>query len=161
MNRTIAVALKKVFFIVFAVFIALQIANAQTSWTTIDAPPATGDLVAVYFTSPDDGWIAGDKGYLARTKDGGKSWTPQTLNTDENINEIYFRNDNNGYLVAGKKMFLTRDGGKSWQETRIFKPSDFKGLTPEFLSIRFPDKKLGFVLGSLLNKKTMKLSTRS
>jgi len=49
-------------------------------------------------------------------------------------------------------MFLTKDGGKNWQETRIFRATDFKGLSPEFLSIRFPDKKLGFVVGSLLNK---------
>ncbi len=151
MNRIISNALKKVFLILFAALAASHISNAQTSWTTIGSP-STGDLVAVYFTSSESGWIAGDKGYLARTKDGGKSWTPQILATDENINEIYFRNDSNGYLVAGKKMFLTRDGGNSWQETRIFNQTDFKGLTPEFLSIRFPDKKLGFVLGSLLNK---------
>lgn len=132
-------------------FLTAQSFYAQSGWS-LNRAKATGDLVTVYFTSSDDGWVAGDKGYLAFTKDGGKTWTPQNLNTDENINEIYFRNDDNGYLVAGKKMFITRDRGRSWQETKIYKPGDFKGLTPEFLSIRFPDKKLGFVIGSLLNK---------
>ncbi|MCV4861168.1 hypothetical protein OFB63_34480, partial [Escherichia coli] len=66
--------------------------------------------------------------------------------------EIYFRNDNNGYLVAGRKMFITNDGGKSWNETRIYRPGEFRNLTPEFLSIRFADKKRGIAVGSLLRK---------
>jgi photosystem II stability/assembly factor-like uncharacterized protein len=111
-----------------------------------------GDLITVFFTSETKGWIAGDDGYLAYTSDGGKNWSKYPLNATENINEIYFRNDDNGYLVAGRKMFITSDAGRTWQETRIFNPSDFRGLTPEFLSIRFVDKKRGFVIGSLLNK---------
>jgi photosystem II stability/assembly factor-like uncharacterized protein len=49
-------------------------------------------------------------------------------------------------------MFLTNDAGASWRETMIYKPGDFKNLTPEFLSIRFADKKYGYVIGSILNK---------
>ena len=74
------------------------------------------------------------------------------MNTTDDINEIYFRNDDNGYLVAGRKMFITKDAGRSWQETRIYRPADFKNAAPEFLSIRFADKKRGFAIGSLLNK---------
>ncbi len=144
-------SIKNTILLLLIVLSTAQVFRAQSGWS-INPNKSAGDLVAVYFTSSDKGWIAGDKGYLAFTKDGGKSWARQALNTDENINEIYFRSDNNGYLVAGKKMFITRDAGKSWQETKIYNSSDFKGLTPEFLSIRFPDKKLGFVVGSLLNK---------
>ncbi|MBV9215410.1 MAG: hypothetical protein JO053_04465 [Acidobacteria bacterium] len=110
----------------------------------------TNDLVAVFFTSPDRGWIAGDGGFLASTADGGRSWTPYDLGTTEDINEIYFRNDNNGYLVAGRKMFVTQDAGRSWRETRIFRQGDFGSGRPEFLSIRFSDKKRGYVVGSVL-----------
>jgi photosystem II stability/assembly factor-like uncharacterized protein len=130
---------------------AAQNFYAQSGWS-VNHSKGAGDLVAVYFTSSENGWVAGDNGYLAYTKDGGQTWSPQNLNTDENINEIYFRNDKNGYLVAGKKMFITKDGGRNWQETQIYKTGEFKDLTPELLSIRFPDKKLGFVIGSLLNK---------
>jgi len=151
MNKPRVFNLQKTILFLFGVLFLCQSSQAQSGWNVKQAKGA-GDLVAVYFTSSDKGWIAGDKGYLASTKDGGRNWARQTLETDENINEIYFRNDNNGYLVAGKKMFVTRDAGRSWQETRIFNSSDFKGATPEFLSIRFPGKKLGFVVGSLLNK---------
>lgn len=111
-----------------------------------------GDLVAVFFTSFDKGWIAGDNGYLASTADGGQTWTKYSLNATEDINEIYFRNDENGYLVAGRKMFITRDAGRTWQETRIYRSGAFGAGSPEFLSIRFSDKKHGYVVGSVLRR---------
>jgi photosystem II stability/assembly factor-like uncharacterized protein len=124
---------------------------AQSGWVPQSAN-TSGDLVAVFFTSSDKGWIAGDNGYLASTNDGGRTWNKYPLNTDENINEIYFRNDDNGYLVAGRKMYITRDAGRSWQETRIYRSGEFGTGTPEFLSIRFSDKKRGYVIGSVLKK---------
>jgi photosystem II stability/assembly factor-like uncharacterized protein len=111
----------------------------------------TSDLVAVYFTTEDDGWVAGDNGYLASTADGGRTWKTYPLNTSEDINEIYFRNEKNGYLVAGRKMFITNDAGLSWSETVIYRPADFRNGSPEFLSIRFADKRRGLVVGSVLN----------
>lgn len=111
-----------------------------------------GDLVTVFFTSSDRGWVAGDNGYLASTTDAGKTWTKYPLNTADDIYEIYFRNDDNGYLVAGRKMFITRDAGRNWQETRIYRSGDFGASTPDFLSIRFSDKKRGYVIGSLFRR---------
>ena len=143
--------LKKTAFISFLIVAIAAVASAQLGWKA-GKVAANGDLVAVFFTSADKGWIAGDGGYLAWTSDGGKSWTKYPLNTTDDINEIYFRNDDNGYLVAGRKMFITKDAGRSWQETRIYRPTDFKNAAPEFLSIRFADKKRGFAIGSLLNK---------
>jgi photosystem II stability/assembly factor-like uncharacterized protein len=126
------------------------LAAAQAVWK-VNRSGAGSDLFTVYFTSAEKGWIAGDNGYLASTSDGGRNWTKQDLGTTESINEIYFRNDDNGYLVAGRKMFSTRDAGRSWQEIRIFKPGEFGKNTPDFLSIRFADKKRGIVIGSVLN----------
>lgn len=135
-----------------AVLIFVASAIAQTGWVSGRAATAQ-DLVAVYFTSATTGWVAGDGGYLASTIDAGRTWTPYPLGTKDDINEIYFRNDENGYLVAGTKMFITKDGGRSWKETRIYRPEDFPRATPEFLSIRFADKKRGLAIGSLLNAK--------
>lgn len=134
----------------FAILLSVQLAAAQTIWN-VNRNGAGGDLFTVYFTSAEKGWIAGDKGYLARTEDGGRNWTTQNIGTTESVNEIYFRNDDNGYLVAGRKLFITRDAGRSWQEIRIFRTGEFGKNTPDFLSIRFADKKRGIVLGSVLN----------
>jgi len=120
----------------------------QTGWQAgrVQSP---GDLVAVYFTSDRNGWIAGDSGYLASTSDGGTNWTRVPLATKEDINEIYFRNDDNGYLVAGRVMFITRDGGKTWNETKLYEKADVQRGSAEFLSIRFAGKKIGVAVGSV------------
>jgi len=141
---------QKTILLIFGILFAVQILNAQTGWVS-NTIGGSSDLVTVFFTEPKRGFIAGDEGYFAQTTDGGKTWAKQTIDTTENINEIYFRNEDNGYLVAGKKMFLTDNGGRSWREIKIYDAKDFKG-TPEFLSIRFADKKRGVIVGSVLSK---------
>lgn len=143
--------LKKIILLGFLTLLSVSILPAQTNWSAAKAE-TNADLVAVFFTSSERGFVAGDKGYFASTSDGGRIWTKQTIDTTDDINEIYFRNDNNGYIVAGKKMFSTSDGGRGWREIKIYNPKDFKNQTPEFLSVRFADKKRGIVVGSLVNK---------
>lgn len=143
--------LKKIILLGFITLLPATVSLAQTKWSVLKND-VVGDLVAVFFTTSERGFVAGDKGYLASTGDGGRNWAKQTIDTTDDINEIYFRNDNNGYIVAGKKMFSTSDGGRSWQEIKIYNPKDFKNAAPEFLSVRFADKKRGIVVGSLVNK---------
>ncbi len=142
---------QKAYFLIIVLMFAVPISNAQSGWI-FNKSGGSGDLVTVCFTTSERGFVAGDDGYLAVTQNSGKTWTKQTVDTRDSINEIYFRNKDNGYLVAGKKMFLTGDGGKSWNETKIYDPEEFKNAVPEFLSIRFADKKRGLIIGSLLNK---------
>jgi photosystem II stability/assembly factor-like uncharacterized protein len=122
---------------------------AQTGWVASHVQSG-GDLVAVYFTSDKNGWIAGDNGYLASTNDGGATWNKYALNTTEDINEIYFRNDENGYLVAGRAIFITKDGGRTWRQTQLINPGEIKTGSPEFLSVRFAGKKLGLAVGAIV-----------
>ncbi len=150
MKAIFTVALKTVLFSIF-VLSAARTLPAQAGWQMVNSGNSS-DLVAVYFTSAERGFIAGDKGYFAQTTNGGKTWTKQFIYTEEDINEIYFRNEKNGYVVAGKKMFLTDDAGRSWRELKIYDPKNFRSATPEFLSVRFADKKRGFIVGSLINK---------
>lgn len=140
--------------IIFALFfILIFTANAfsQTVWELVQKGTKV-DFVTVYFTSSDDGWIGGDGGYFSATTDGGKSWVKKSLNTTENINEVYFRGDDNGYVLAGRQIFITKDKGRTWRETKVIELSEIKGLIPEFLSIRFADKRRGFIVGSVADK---------
>lgn len=141
-------------FIFFALVFGLFIVPvfSQSFWNPSKVE-SKGDLVSVFFNSANSGWIAGDEGFLAFTNDGGRSWNDQKIATNDTINEIFFRNQDNGYLVTGKKMFVTNNGGRLWDEILIYRPGEFKNGTPEFLSIRFTDKKRGFVVGSVLNSK--------
>lgn len=131
------------------IFTALICVSTFAQSWTVSKAGSKGDLIAVYFTSSSKGWVAGDDGYLANTSDGGKTWSQRRIETRDSINEIFFRNDDNGYLVAGLKMFKTSDGGRSWQEFRPL--GDYKNLngTPDFLSVKFTGKKEGFIIGSL------------
>jgi photosystem II stability/assembly factor-like uncharacterized protein len=132
-------------------FFLFQTAVGQGSWNPVFRP-FQSDLVSVYFTSEEKGFIGGDGGVFAFTTDGGRNWTKQALNTNDNVNEIYFRNDDNGYLLVGKRIFMTNDGGKSWRENKVLSPNEFIGLRPEFLSIRFSGKKRGWIVGSVSNQ---------
>jgi len=151
MSRIIAAVWKKAVLFVCLLFFTGQSFYAQSGWKTVKSG-SPGDLVAVYFTSAERGFVAGDKGFLAQTNDGGETWTKQSIGTTDDINEIYFRNDDNGYVVAGRKMFSTNDGGRVWREIKIYNPKDFRNAAPTFLSVRFADKKRGFIVGSLLDK---------
>ncbi len=136
-------------FVIMSVF-AVESAIAQEKWQ-INRDKGTGDLVSVFFTSSNNGWVAGDEGYLAFTEDGGRTWARKELNTDADINEVYFRNNDNGYLVAGRTMYATSDGGKSWLDLNIIDADAIENGTAEFLSIRFNNKNQGFIIGSVLN----------
>ncbi len=151
MRKAIIKVVSRIFLFGVLALSAMSAARAQAGWNPLKSGSAS-DLVAVYFTSAERGFIAGDQGYFAQTTNGGKTWTKQFIYTEEDINEIYFRNENNGYVVAGKKMFLTDDAGRSWREIKIYDPKNFRNATPEFLSVRFADKKRGFIVGSLINK---------
>ncbi|HUF03050.1 MAG TPA: YCF48-related protein [Aridibacter sp.] len=144
-------SLRVSFFIAILFVSAAMPAFAQDGWQ-IRRGSGTGDLISVFFTSSSTGWVAGDEGYLAQTRDGGNTWTKRVLNTAANINEIYFRNDADGYLVAGRKLFETSDGGLNWKETFIANPTEFSDGIPEFLSIRFNSRNQGFIVGSVLDR---------
>jgi photosystem II stability/assembly factor-like uncharacterized protein len=137
--------------VAFSLFLLAQINFAQGVWSPVHRP-GNGDLVSVYFTSSDRGFVGGDGGFFAFTTDGGGNWTKQNINSNENVNEIYFRNDDNGYLLVGHKIYISRDSGNSWRENVVVRSTEYNGLTPEFLSIRFSGKKKGWIVGSLSNK---------
>lgn len=141
----------RVSLIITAIVVSAASAFAQ-SWAVRDTGEKV-DLVASYFTSANRGFVGGDGGYLASTNDGGATWTKYPLNTKEDVNEIYFRNEDNGYIVAGKLVYSTTDGGQTWQQSRIVSDSEFKGGTPVFSSIRYSDKKRGLAIGSIVNKR--------
>ncbi len=129
--------------------LSFGIAAAQEGWTAAQRGPAGKDLNAVYFADSKRGWIGGDEGYVGYTSDGGQSWTQQLVDSTDGVNDIYFRNKDDGYLLAGNRIFKTDDSGRSWKEAGRFAPKDFDGATPEFYSVRFSSKKKGWIIGSL------------
>lgn len=131
--------------------ISMSGARAQEGWVSGQSGTSGKDLNAVYFADSKRGWVAGDGGVLSRTTDGGLTWTRQSVDTKDAINDIYFRNKDNGYVLAGNSIFQTDDGGETWHEIRRYFASDFGGAMPELYSVRFSGKKRGWVVGSISN----------
>lgn len=124
-------------------------ARSQTSWTPIKLNTGGNDLNTVYFIDSKRGWVGGDNGFLSRTEDGGQSWVRQTVSTNAAINDIYFRDKEAGFFLAGNSIFITRDNGATWRQSKIFSPEEFDGADIELYSVRFSSKKKGWVVGSV------------
>jgi len=123
--------------------------KSQQGWVATRIAPADQDLNTVYFLDDKRGWVGGDNGFLSRTEDGGHSWVKQTVQTTAAINDIYFRDKEAGFLIAGNAIFATRDNGVRWNEVRRFLPGEFGGADIELYSVRFSSKKKGWVVGSV------------
>lgn len=141
--------MRGVFAVIAAAALFAAAGFAQSGWRG-QASDVESDLIGVYFQSSERGWVAGDNGYLASTRNGGKTWNRVDLNITDSINEVYFRSDKDGFVVAGRKLFITRDGGQTWQDIRPYRTGEFGSGTPEFLSVKFSDKNRGYIIGSVL-----------
>ncbi len=136
--------------IAFLVVLATAVAaRAQQGWIATKVSSAAGDLNTVFFLDSKRGWVGGDNGFLGRTDDGGSTWVRQTVATNAAINDIYFRDKEDGFLIAGNTIFVTHDNGTQWNEARRFPPSEFDGASVELYSVRFSSKKKGWVVGSV------------
>lgn len=132
-----------------------SICMAQQGWAAAQRGVPGKDLNAVYFADSKRGWIGGDDGFVSYTSDAGRTWVRQALDTKDAVNDIYFRNKEDGYLLAGNRIFKTDDSGRTWRESRSFQPKDFEGADPELYSIRFSSKKKGWVIGSVSRKESV------
>ena len=125
------------------------------SWEAVRRGDAGKDLNAVYFVDSKRGWAGGDDGLVLRTEDGGRTWTRLEIAATDSINDIYFRDREDGYVLAGNRVLVTEDGGHSWRESGKFLPAAFGGALPELYSVRFASKKRGWIVGSVSRRDTV------
>ncbi|MDR7335932.1 YCF48-related protein [Roseateles asaccharophilus] len=90
-------------------------------------------------------WIVGEFGELARSNDGGATWTrvsiPVSLSTS--LNDIGFANSTDGWIVGDNSTILaTRDGGATWTRQRI-------SVSANLVGIQFTDAKTGWIASDL------------
>ena len=150
-DRNMKACLAKSFLICssFLLFVLPVTALAQSGWIASKVGTGGQDLNTVYFVDSKRGWVGGDNGFLSRTEDGGRTWVRQSVGTDAAINDIYFRDKEAGFLLAGNRIFVTRDEGTRWSQARAFLPEEFDGADVELYSVRFSSKKKGWVVGSI------------
>lgn len=93
-------------------------------------------ITDMFFTSNQEGWIVGDGGFIARTNDGGKTWSSASTQTKADLTSIFFLNRQLGWTTGSESTILnTTDGGVTWRRSSI------AGLlgSPPLASISFTD----------------------
>lgn len=109
------------------------------------------------FTSKVKGFATVDWGDLVKTIDGGRSWTAVDLSAlgwNTRVQDFWFKNDNEGFLVLQYKFYKTLNGGETWIEVTNVSVGDVT-------RIKFFNENLGYLYGSsgILYKTTNKGST--
>ncbi|MGH7596461.1 MAG: WD40/YVTN/BNR-like repeat-containing protein [bacterium] len=108
--------------------------NGQTSGTT-------QELNSIHMLNGNVGFVAGAKGTILKTTDGGNNWTTQVSKTTLNLNAISFLDANRGIAVGDSgKILSTTDGGASWT-------SQESGTTNSLRGVHFVDANAAYAVG--------------
>jgi photosystem II stability/assembly factor-like uncharacterized protein len=128
--------------------------SAGAGWTGTRHGVAGRDLNAVYFTDTSAAGWAGDGGLVYRTEDGGRTWVRQTVGTNDQINDLYFRTKRTVISSRGAQSTYRRRRAHM-ARGRIASPGGFRGGAPELYSVRFASKKKGWIVGSISRREVV------
>ena len=142
----------KIFFRLFTFILICSLGTsvfAQNYWSKIESP-TENDLNTLFFIDSLRGYVAGDSGLILYTSNGGASWIEQQSNTNRNIIDLFFLNEDLGWAVAWSEGILpfvtfilkTTDGGSNWTANQ-FRQDDIL-----MYSIFFLDSLRGFTGGN-------------
>lgn len=124
-------------------------AYSQNHWNILNSP-TTNNLTKLYFLDNQTGWVAGDRGLIMKTSDGGQDWTLQATNISNNIEEIFMLDEDYGWALGyqllaennkqyGTAILSTSNGGATW--SNYFYPNEI------FKAIFFTDSLNGWMGG--------------
>ncbi len=105
---------------------------AQTGVWIRQRVVSMASLHAVFFLDENHGWAAGSRGTFLETTDGGKNWQVKAQPTPDVLRDIYFSDDQNGWLLCEANLYdlkskddprtylmQTSDGGENWKRINI------------------------------------------
>jgi photosystem II stability/assembly factor-like uncharacterized protein len=101
--------------------------DAGESWTAYECD---GDALDVVFTDAKTGFTCGRYGFLAKTEDGGLTWTGVDIHEfGLDLKSLSFANPSNG-ITGGSDGFYcaTDDGGDTWVKGRIPGANDIRDV---------------------------------
>jgi photosystem II stability/assembly factor-like uncharacterized protein len=83
------------------------------------------NLTDVFFTSVDEGWVAGEHGTILHTSNGGANWTAQVggdpQSADPKVDKLRFLDNHHGWAVfhsgyIGRLNLLRTTDGQNWEQ---------------------------------------------
>ncbi|NOZ22417.1 MAG: hypothetical protein GXP25_15155 [Planctomycetes bacterium] len=114
------------------------------------------DYGVVFFLDDLHGWVCGDYGRFAITKDGAKTWTECNLESGGNLYRLQFLTPEIGRMKADRTdgILVTTDGGKTW-EAKSAGLATYWGVP----DMQWLDEKVGFLLVHVDTENTHVLRT--
>ena len=94
----------------------LKTVDSGQTWQLINLnTPDNVVPTGMFFLNNTTGFISGEKLFI-KTTDGGKIWSEVMGPVSENINNVSFKNADEGYATSDNgKYFRSVDGGNTWQ----------------------------------------------
>ncbi len=102
------------------------------NWQELPIPEGVESITGMSVLGPDNIWIAaensifnpdlpGSMAMVFHSIDGGQTWTSHTLgeNHSTGVKKIKFFDENSGYAITHSNLFVTNDGGQSWESSNI------------------------------------------
>ncbi len=115
-------------------FTAQAVVTSPT-WTLQSPNPTGQPLYDVDMISATEAWAVGSYGTIIRTSNGGRSWTRQRSNTNQDLRAVHFEDSLHGWAVGNVALY-TVDGGTTWQKGA--------GALGTLYSVDFADVSTGF-----------------
>lgn len=160
MKNSLLSTSKKLSILLFLVIIGYQ-SFSQTNWTLLNPKPLGFTVYDASFVDANNGWAVGEAGTIAKTTDGGATWTirpmpPFTGNglvnfRPQQLQSVQFLNLNVGYAAGFNGALLkTTDGGTNWNYINgPFGPPSSTGKI--IYNVYFFDVNNGWIVGDVIN----------
>lgn len=119
---------------------------SQQYWLPVSSP-TNQKLKRGMFVDTVFGWAAGDSGVIIHTSNSGNNWVMQNSGTIETIDDIFFINQNTGWVIAngffydGTIILRTTNSGANWSFSR------YEDTTVVYNQIYFLNTLTGFLTG--------------
>ncbi|OJJ18696.1 hypothetical protein BKI52_24125 [marine bacterium AO1-C] len=97
--------------------VLLKTTNGGATWTSLPNNIATGEVLGLYFTDVNTGWIS-TRNALHQTTDGGISWVKRIDLPNNSQGGVTFKNNTIGIVYGSHNApYYTLDGGQHWQQS--------------------------------------------
>jgi len=115
-------------------------------------------ITDIFFISNQDGWLVGHEGFVARSTDGGQTWSAISTPTRADLTSVFFINKQIGCAVGYESTILcTKDGGVTWKQASI--NEQLKAMP--IASVTFSDEAHGWAVGGASDSMSPALSAPS